>query len=1580
MSNLLLILRPLLPMLPFVLLVLLGNRNNLKKFDRSRQCYMPLAAVVFCIVVGILLKPLSDMVANFVLGIARKLAGFALAAGLIPDGALSNVLGALADTAAKIDYLVKQIDLAFWAETLLNSFVVIIYLVFKRIALTVLKGVCKDDATHYELVSKLAYQKREDNRRYLKPHMEQGVTMAKALYYAAVIFGVFGVIVSSFLLKKGLISSIYYPVFSVIMLGELYFFLDGERWQEESSSLTGEADRATRICDYTFLREVLSRNFGDKLMSDNTSVNSGLFNVKTNDELVEQLVQSEEAAIEAYGLFMKKKVAAGLDVDQNYLDSGLNLLAGKSVIFNNPFYYDLIPYVFFPMNRTILRRKKVLIVLGRHAMEQDAEQWCRKGLTSVNHIPSLWSIEVLGKERKDPDVGIVTRSSVHDLQMHEQNAEFFKDVEFVVLIEPSRLIATAQIGLNSLVRHCRRDGKKLVFCSTDKNCDGLVDALSHILMTSLEEVTATNKHTGTNSYMCWEADEEHLQHRMLPNLSRYLGVGTELSFTALKNQISRTAWYGGDAFPVQDMHWVAKQYYYDLLRFASLPTVQATFDEVFEASANMWNAQVRENNYITVEDESFNMYEAKRAFATRAKNQGFVNVISTDYLLKDYMAANDGIFDADSKAVPYIVADYAHTHRNVVYRLCLRLTAYPQVEEDIRGELALINVDLGEDLRESLWSQICKIARASGEPVLEERTHRELLTLRKDGKQYTFNSDVIREARKYSFKTGRMEMMYSIEDQRFVDVFLADLCSAEYVAEDETDKNRFLGSELRGHIFQKYLPGQFFTFGGKYYEMQRLALDGRVIVRRAADHINGRPQYRQVRKYTISNVSNSTGMGDQRDIGGIMVTKQNADIQVETPAYWRMRRYNDFRTGKKVAINGVPTRNFYNKQLLRIDFPQELVPDGKVLDTIALLMNELFRTLYAENQGLIVAVTPGEAQAPVSYWIEGEDLQENSLYIIEDSQLDIGFLISVERNLTRIFSILCDYLQWNGEMMEASLNPPPVPVKPDFTLTEEQRQEEKAQEAEAKKQKGIRGWLRKLKEFFKKLWDKLFKRKPKEPKPEEPAQEAPVEESPAEETSETPVEEVSPAEETPAEEIPAEEAPEEEIPALEAPEEEVPALEAPEEEIPAEEAPEEEIPTEEEIPAEEEAPAEEETPAEEDTAPALLNVMPPKRLYSLVPSVEELAAQMEATEEEIPTEEATEEEIPAEEAPQEEVPAEEAPAEEEIPAEEIPAEEVPAEEATEEAPAEESSEGTITVEPEEAVTVEPEQKPAQPEKLQRRPYHERPYLHYGGDEVPESLDIAGALDLLRGLGFGKGSLEQARNGLTETENVERNFTPDRKGSHYCDFCGTELFGSEYELLADGRERCMLCGRTAVKTEREFKRIYKEIIRNLSIFYGINITVPVNIQMVNAKKLHKHLGQTFIPTGKADGRVLGVAIKHKNGYTIMLENGAPRMSAIMTMVHELTHIWQYLNWDAAKILQMYGNRQNLEIYEGMAKWVEIQYAYLLNEAPTAKREEIITRLRQDPYGWGFVKYTQAYPLSTGTRLLGDTPFAYPEKPL
>lgn len=1473
------VLKMLVMLSPFLLLCILNANANLPREIRYKQFLMPFAAILIALVAMYFLTDIHDLsleLLEYVVEKLREFTNWLTNHSSLEPGSMALWLR---DTARDLADWIREQDLPYWAFYVANALMLLSYVILKKLCLLLMKHLFRDGSFFQKLAGTFYEYDEDTGHWHLIPMFGQGRTFLKTLYIAAIAIGTAGILYSSKLYLEETISAPFYPVFCVVILGEVWFFLNGLTRKEFRSLIQCEAEESAHLSNYSIMRRVLRQLFPDKLSAENTTVSDGPSDPVSNDEALAAMEESDRIAEEAYGRFMRIQCDKGLELDRNYLMSGKQLLNAESVLFNNPFYYDLIPYVSFPMNRTLLRHKKVLIILGRHGAEVSAEKWCRDGLTAVTNIPSLWNIGVLTEEQQELDVGIITRSSVHDLKLHEANRDFFDQVEFVMLMEPSRLVTTAQVGLNSIVRHCRRKKKRLVFCSTDKNCDGLVDSLSHILMTSLQEVSATEHHKGASSYMIWDADGEYLQHRLLPNLSRYLGIGTEMSFAALKNQVPVTHWYGGDAFPVVDTHWIARQYYYDLLRYANLPATQETLEKVFRVSADMWEAEAGDNQYITVEDESFNMFEVKRDFSTRARDQGFVNVICSDYLLKDYMAANDSIFNADPKAIPYITADYARTARNVVLRLCLRLSTGLVPEREVRKELILIDRDAA-DPAASLWETLCLTCSHVGS-ASRGFDGRLTLNCAQGGETVSFSSGVISSKRRFDMETGAMETMYTITDSKFIRLVLDPLKPAEYVAEDENGQRQYLGSELLGHVFQKYLPGQFFTFNGKYYEMLRVTSDGKVLVRRASDHIEGRPSYRQVRNYFLTAPVDSTVMGECRDMGPIRITRQFADIRVETPAYWAMKRHHDFATGRKVNINGIPTRVYNNKAIIRVDLDPEGILDSKTIATLTVLINEVLRTLLAENQDYLAAVSGGEAVEPDTYSLFGDGdfaPDPRSIYLIEDSQMDIGLLDAVERNLNRILAIICDYLHWHEEAMEASLNPPVAPARPTPVFT--------AAPAEDQPAPRKKGFIRRIWEAIRDFFGKLFGKKTPT------AAAAPV----AAGEAAAPVEEPAPV---PGEEIPAEE------PAVPIPEDTGEA---------AAEAP---------------AEASEDAPAEEPAGEAAQS-LDSMCLFNLDTGAEP-----------VPEQEHTPDAEPVPE--------------------------------TESAPAGDGD--TMEYEPEQVT------KPAPAgNAFVRQPYHQRCYLRYCRDDLAANLDLKGVRDLLDTLGYANSALTQARKGKDVAEMVERSFVPNQAGSHYCDFCGSLLSGLDYDILADGRERCAACGRTAVKDLEEFVALHDAVLRNMKVFFGIRINAPVHIQMVNSKRLHKMLGQTFIPTGNADGRILGVAIKDRKGYTILIENGAPRLQSTMTMVHEMTHIWQYLNWNAKGIQATYGSEKNLAVYEGMAKWVEIQYAYLLGETATAKREEIITRSRNDEYGQGFRMYLEQYPLTIGGANTGASPFDNPAKPL
>lgn len=1429
----------LLMMLPFILLTKAVAKANLPKPERSKQFAQPIIGVVYAIIAMFAANWLcGQLIAliNNIPGWISQLAGVSW----MPEQIAPYIQRAsewLADWLASL-------NLTFWVFFIANAIIMLVYLLIKTICVRIIGATVANDGKIHTKVANTFYGYFSFKDVWcLRENYAHVRLLLKVFYYAAAVVCCLLMLVSRYFYLDGYMRTVFYPVFPIIIVGELFFYLDGLTKREYTNDILGEDEDAYKTVNYSLLRKFLRNLFGDKLLAENTGINNALSYEVTTDQVLRELESSEDPKIASFAAYYDTLNREGFEIDHNYLYSSLDMLQGKSVLFNNPFYNDLIPYAFYPMHRTLLSHRKVLVVLGRHAIEDDIRDWLERGVESITHIPFLWNIGVLDTHLPDDsiDIGILTRSDVLNTALHDTNAAFFEQVGFVVILEPSKLISTAQIGLNLIVKRCRGiAGEGITYCMCDKNCDGLVDAMSHILLTDLTEVSATGKHRGTSSYMCWEADNDYLHHRMVPHISRYLGMGTELSFAALKNQVSETTWVGGEAFPVSDIRWIAKQYYYDLTGYASLPANQETMDEHFHTSPNFWSAAVGKNQYFTVEDESCNMFEILRDFSTRTTEQGFINVISAEYLLKDYMADNAGIFEADPKAIPHIMADYTRSNRNTVLRLLLMMSTGEVPTDVIERELGLLGIPV-TDLQKQLWYELYLCyAEATAladlpedyETAVETVAQRTLHIGNAD-----FGCDILHVYESFNLKRGEPESVCTLTAPRFAALCAADLRSAGYVAEDERGGKYYLGAELAGHIYQRYLPGQFFTFGGKYYQMQHLTADGQILVRRAADHISGRPSYRQLRQYTLSSVRLSNHEGAQQNFGGMRVSRAFADITVDTKGYYNCSRYNDLKTAKRVIFegSGIAPRVYRNKELLCIELPEAGLTDS-VRYSIAVLFNEVFRTLFAENHAFICALTDdsflpeSDTPAPLTYSLQCDSAQQrpHCIYIVEDSQLDLGLTVAVERNLQRIFSILHDYLDWHLEAVKNSIDPPAEPVEPmEMPAPEEAPAEEAPAGGKKKKKKGligraidrIKGW---------------FGGKKKKPRPE------------------------------------AEGAPEE------------PAGSAPE------------------------------TPADGEPVNDVPDDFKGNRLHLDVEGVSK------------------------------------------------------------------EGDGEITYVVEEEQATRPVD--ASAFAMQRLPYHERHFLLFGGEASPEGIVPEETLAYLSGLGYAHNALWQARNSKHIAEMVEATFRPGKPDARYCDFCGCEIFGVEYETLADGRDRCLNCGRTAIKTGEEFRRIFEDVKRNMESFYGIRINVGIRVEMVNSKELHRRLGSTFTPTPDMDGRVLGVAIKDKNGYTLMVENGSPRMESMMTMVHELTHIWQYANWNARAIRKKYGRKLELEVYEGMAKWVEIQYAYLINEPAVAKRHEIITEHRDDEYGRGFIRYRANYPFSTGTVITRPTPFLNTETPL
>jgi hypothetical protein len=156
-------------------------------------------------------------------------------------------------------------------------------------------------------------------------------------------------------------------------------------------------------------------------------------------------------------------------------------------------------------------------------------------------------------------------------------------------------------------------------------------------------------------------------------------------------------------------------------------------------------------------------------------------------------------------------------------------------------------------------------------------------------------------------------------------------------------------------------------------------------------------------------------------------------------------------------------------------------------------------------------------------------------------------------------------------------------------------------------------------------------------------------------------------------------------------------------------------------------------------------------------------------------------------------------------------------------------------------------------------------------------------------------------------------------------------------------------------------------------FGISITAPLVIKMVNAREIAKRSGESFTPTPAVNPRVLGFVEAKDGAQALYIENGSPRIAAVTTMAHELTHVWQIANWNMDAIQQRYGKQNASALIEGMAVWAQIQYLLMTREFSNAERQFAYSLLRDDEYGVGFRVFATRYPLSEDGQLDAHSPF-------
>ena len=1262
----------------------------------------------------------------------------------------------------------------------LNLFLLIAALVFKMIFKIITKAVWKKS----ELILLTAgrwYHYDEERGVFLLS--DSCVDVRDTLHTLVILSGVFTAVLCAVTWTAGQDSVLWlevWPAALLIVLISFENFLGGYTKEEYDEDIGGENSASERISSYFRLQKLLEDMFPGALLFS-----------KTNDEfrgregatnLIESMERSgdmQDRRIAEYYKDMKPSCGS-LDVDM--IRAVSDLCHGNSVIILNPFYRDLGDYLILPILNTLLEDRKVLVIAGRNSERDDIRKWMKEVLQNYTGAENLWRVGELGSRHLDAEVGVLSFSRLYDLDMYSANSEFFGKTGFVLLIEPSRLLAASETGLEMITAGLSPDLKP-VFCAVDHDIDGLVDVLSHVLHTNIVNVVATPAARGICTAMGWSASGDFLRQKLFNKETHYLGNGMELAAVALKNQIPNVDWVSEEKAPVRDIRWIAGQYYQQICGYANLPLQQKTLDDHIRFESNLWNEKQTDNAFVIAEDEQNNLFATLRAYAMRGTEQSFVNVFSENYLLRDYMRLNGDLFMNDPKAVPAFAPHYIKTERNTVLRLIFMMASEPVDRDYIAHELTMMGIGQDEGVYKTMTALIRRYTRVENSVISVESCEK-------------VSEDLI---------AVHLEK-YSIPKKVFNESFPTTLRNAWFVVEDEKLHRDYIDARLFEHITQMVMPGQLVTYGGKLYKVKSVNPNIGCILQRASDSYDRRHYYRQVRAYTFREGADLVRSRRQQDIE---ISFEKRSFQVDTAGYLDMRDVNDLRTAKFVDLSQDPSIGLYSREISDKDVCCVRLPGTTAEEryTLVLLLGELFRTLFPYNWQYLAVLGkyPGDGNSEIeqmTYRLEGS-YDENTIYIVEDSDMDLGLLEAVDENIGRIFEILCDYLSWHFEKMNEKEHADP-PVEPIGTG----------------KKPGEAGKTAGLMNFLSGLLAILLRRKKKP--------------------------ETSPA-------------------------------------------------------GEEKQPAEAESAGEEGQQE---------------PAVESAGEK----------------------------------------------------EQSESAEPEEKTGDSVSEDAESEKT----------EKITR--YQKECFLKFGFDTMSDLLKLSEVREYLIARGYGDNALTTARTRDPLKEEEESRLATE----NICDFCGKPLNGVSYDRLSDGRIRCGECSATAINTVEEFRRLFYYTEAVMESVYSITFTAHVVVRTTDARGNAKNGGTIFIPSKDFAARALGFAMEKDGVRYLYIENGSPRLATLETMAHELTHIWQYTNWDLKAIRRTYAQSSRklsrtaeLLVMEGFAMWSSIQLLYEIGETTYARREEQNTLQREDEYGYGFRLYVDRFGIRRKEGIPDVTPFhSYP----
>lgn len=873
-------------------------------------------------------------------------------------------------------------------------------------------------------------------------HPEQGVVLRQEWIYPGMLFRAAGwmvavvflglMVVSALVTEIPFIALPFFPALAALLLLEIGWYLDGPLPVDRAGDIVGRGVAHGRSGDYVPLWEEYQRLWPEHVLAASADVRLAPTPAAAaaRPRLPDEGDETQQAVTGAW----HDLVAAGHPLSDAHYHVLEQLWRGRDVLLTEADYGGVGPVLFAFMNRVLVDGHTVLVLLPSERRADpracdEVEGWMREGLHGAAGGGAAWSVADFGAFQQRSAVPDLLIAAPEELLGRGVTQDaWFGRLHAVVVLEGARTVFEAPLRTDALMRvlRRRRPGLQQVVLSGERAA--LESALRDNLAGNPGEHRPPRSAPDNALAIVWSLESlppstthGRFQDRvLLGSAGADLGAEVVLALPAWRDHVSPIHLVDQEGLPWAEYVEELENHRAGLMQPVPAASLTGTTHETVDVPALPHLLPRRERAFVLARDRDHNLVTALRTWLPLGSESALVQVVSPPYLLRDYLAANLEYFaQAPLLALAPRIAD---SRLVVALTLLERLTTGALTEAEVLSELRAVlpGAVHVEDALSRLFADVLEM-----DPVelnllaVERRT-------RYDERQDAFVDELA------------YRLAPEIRDYRS----LAWLRRFRIVDRGE----HVLGWIEHDRLHQTYLPGQVHAFQGKPFRIEWVDADSGIVW---VDHETADQYavYRPARIVTLESIRPSAQRAHhERRVTGAWEMDAalcHGSFRVRTPGYYTLgadlRLADGGASFTHLEARQAPERAYADGRLLRLRFtplgPLNARGRDRLADTLAVLFQEAFRTLYPETHPFLLACAPGSAerwpgaamQALVP--LMGADPDPNPplppseggaqsrgasivLYFLEDAHAPMGLVLSLFDRRADVMALLEDYLAW----------------------------------------------------------------------------------------------------------------------------------------------------------------------------------------------------------------------------------------------------------------------------------------------------------------------------------------------------------------------------------------------------------------------------------------------------------------------------------------------------------------------------------------------------------------------------------------